>query len=120
MIVAVPAATPVTNPEESTDKKEKKDLLEDNEKFSDKSLSEVRGDKELKKETPITTDMLKAYFTPMGIDFPETATITYDRGSGKLIMKNFPKLMGDKSPTYPRNSQSIKLNKCHPPTPTHT
>ena len=78
------------NPEESTDKKEKKDLLEDTEKFSDKSLSEVR-DKEIKKETPITTDMLKAYFTPMGIDFPETATITYDRGSGKLIMKNFPK-----------------------------
>ena len=35
-------------------------------------------------------------------------------------MKNFPKLMGDKSPTYPRNSQSIKLNKCHPPTYTHT
>lgn len=43
-----------------------------------------------------------------------------EKGFEKKIMKNFSELMGDKSPTYPRNSQTIKLNKCHPPTHTHT
>lgn len=34
--------------------------------------------------------------------------------------EDFPELMGRQKPAYPRNSQTIKLNKCHPPTYTHT
>lgn len=34
--------------------------------------------------------------------------------------EDFPRTHGRQKPAYPRNSQTIKLNKCHPPTYTHT
>lgn len=79
------------NPDVAAEKNDSNDKLKDAERFADKSLLESNKDNETKKEVQITSEMLKAYFTPMGIDFPEESTITYDRGSGKLIMKNFPK-----------------------------
>jgi len=36
----------------------------------------------------ITTKALKAYFTELGIPFPQNAVIAYDRRAGKLVVKN--------------------------------
>ncbi len=83
-------------PGENQDKNESKDSLKDADRFSDKSLLEAAKDSSgsgdaNKKTIDITQDMLKQFFTPMGIDFPEGSTISYDRGNGKLIMKNLSK-----------------------------
>ena len=73
------------------------DKLKDADRFADKSLLEsakdIKGGGDDKKTVDITQDMLKQFFTPMGIDFPEGSTISYDRGNGKLIMKNLPKYL---------------------------
>lgn len=81
--------------ETQDNKNDSKDKLKDAERFSDKSLLESSKDSssggDSKKTVDITQDMLKQFFTPMGIDFPEGGTISYDRGNGKLIMKNLSK-----------------------------
>ena len=84
-------------PTENQDKNDSKDSLKDAERFADKSLLESAKDSsagaDAQKAVDITQDMLKQFFTPMGIDFPEGSTISYDRGNGKLIMKNLPKYL---------------------------
>lgn len=84
-------------PAENQDKNDTNDKLKDADRFSDKSLMEASKDNssngDSKKTIDITQDMLKQFFTPMGIDFPEGSTISYDRGNGKLIMKNLPKYL---------------------------
>ena len=80
---------------ETKETEEKTDKLKDADRFADKSLLESVKDKggDDKKTVDITQDMLKQFFSPMGIDFPEGSTISYDRGNGKLIMKNLPKYL---------------------------
>ena len=83
--------------ETSADKNEgSKDSLKDADRFSDKSLTEAaKGDSgsDAKKSPEPTPEMLKQFFTPMGIEFPEGSTISYDKGNGKLIMKNLTKYL---------------------------
>ena len=77
---------------DTTEKNESKDSLKDAERFSDKSLLESNKDSENKKSSSlgVTQEVLKQYFTPMGIAFPEGSTISYDSRNGKLIVKNTP------------------------------
>lgn len=87
-------------PGESKDQtSDSNDKLKDSERFADKSLLESTkdsssGSSDASQKLPdITQDMLKQFFTPMGIDFPEGSTISYDRSNGKLIMKNLSKYL---------------------------
>ncbi|MBQ9336022.1 MAG: hypothetical protein IJS14_01840 [Lentisphaeria bacterium] len=73
---------------EKTDDKEK-DSLKDAERFADKSLTESK-DAEVKKTVNVNQEMLKNYFAPMGIKFPEGTSIAYDSSSGRLRMRNTP------------------------------
>ena len=74
---------------DSTEKNDSKDSLKDAERFSDKSLLESKNS-ETKKAPEVTPEMLKEYFTQMGIVFNEGSTISYDERSGRLVVKNTP------------------------------
>lgn len=81
---------------ENTEKSEDKDSLKDGDRFADKSLSEAaksNANADTQKNPEPTSEMLKQFFGPMGIDFPEGSTISYDPGNGKLIMKNLAKYL---------------------------
>ena len=70
------------------------DNLKDAERFADKSLLESSKDSssaDSQKSPSVTPEMLKQFFTPMGIEFPEGSTISCDPSSGKLTMKNLAK-----------------------------
>jgi len=66
-----------------------KDSLKDAERFADKSLLETK-DKEVKKTVAVTPEMLKKYFSEMGILFEEGSEINYDSHSSRLGITNTP------------------------------
>ncbi len=81
--ISVEGEGPATKEEKKTGK-----LSEATEKFADKSLlDEVKDER---KTPEVTQEMLKNYFTPMGITFDEGSAISYDSKTGKLIVKNTP------------------------------
>ena len=74
---------------DNTEKNDSKDSLKDAERFADKSLLESKNT-DSKKTPEVTQEMLKDYFTQMGIVFSEGSTISYDARTGRLVVKNTP------------------------------
>ena len=81
--IAIEAEGETKTEEKSTDS------LKDAERFADKSLLETKNT-DSKKAPEVTQEMLKEYFTQMGIVFGEGSTISYDARTGRLIIKNTP------------------------------